>query len=69
MATKKTLTLTQMQCTTIITAIRSGFCVDRKQYQPNNRIATALTLEAISESVSAISCTCITATLSGTATA
>lgn len=46
MANKKTLTLTQEQYTTIITAIRGGFCAENRRYQPNDRIATALTLEA-----------------------
>lgn len=46
MANKKTLALTQDQYTAIIAAIHGGFCIDVRQCQPNNRIATALTLEA-----------------------
>ena len=43
---KKTVTLTDQQYIDIITAIKSGFCHAGVQYKPNERIATALTLEA-----------------------
>lgn len=43
---KKTIALTDQQYMDIITAIKSGFCHAGREYQPNDRIATALTLEA-----------------------
>ena len=43
---KRTITLTEQQYIDIITAIRGGFCHDNREYKPNDRIATALTLEA-----------------------
>lgn len=43
---KRTVALTTEQYTSIITAIKSGFCHAGRKYQPNERIATALTLEA-----------------------
>lgn len=43
---KKTITLTDQQYIDIVTAIKSGFCHAGREYQPNDRIATALTLEA-----------------------
>ena len=43
---KRTVTLTTEQYTNIITAIKSGFCHAGREYKPNERIATALTLEA-----------------------
>lgn len=43
---KRTIALTNEQYTSIITAIKSGFCYAGREYQPNDRIATALTLEA-----------------------
>ena len=43
---KKTITLTDKQYIDIITAIKSGFCHAGREYKPNERIATALTLEA-----------------------
>lgn len=43
---KKTITLSDQQYIDIITAIKSGFCYAGREYQPNDRIATALTLEA-----------------------
>lgn len=43
---KRTVALTDQQYIDIITAIKSGFCHAGREYQPNDRIATALTLEA-----------------------
>lgn len=43
---KRTIALTDQQYTSIITAIKSGFCYSGRTYAPNERIATALTLEA-----------------------
>lgn len=43
---KRTVALTDQQYTSIITAIKSGFCYSGRTYEPNERIATALTLEA-----------------------
>ena len=43
---KRTITLTEQQYIDIITAIRGGFCHAGREYNPNDRIATALTLEA-----------------------
>ena len=44
---KKTVALTEEQYKTIIEIIRSGFiCADGHDVKPNNRIATALVLEA-----------------------
>lgn len=43
---KKTIALTEQQYIDIITAIRGGFYHDGREYKPNERIATALTLEA-----------------------
>lgn len=43
---KRTIALTDQQYIDIITAIKSGFCHDGREYKPNERIATALTLEA-----------------------
>ena len=43
---KRTIALTDQQYIDIITAIKSGFCHVRREYKPNDRIATALTLEA-----------------------
>lgn len=43
---KRTITLTEQQYIDIITAIRGGFCHTGREYKPNDRIATALTLEA-----------------------
>ena len=43
---KRTVALTNEQYTSIITAIKGGFCYSGRVYQPNDRIATALTLEA-----------------------
>ncbi len=43
---KRTVTLTDQQYIDIITAIKDGFCHAGREYQPNERIATALTLEA-----------------------
>lgn len=43
---KRTVALTEQQYTSIITAIKSGFCYSGRTYAPNERIATALTLEA-----------------------
>ena len=43
---KKTVALTDQQYIDIITAIKGGFCHAGREYQPNERIATALTLEA-----------------------
>ncbi|NRT88871.1 tyrosine-type recombinase/integrase [Clostridium beijerinckii] len=46
MANKKTLALSKEQYTNIINTMRNGFEFDGKQIQSNNRIATALVLEA-----------------------
>lgn len=43
---KRTVALTDQQYIDIITAIKSGFCHAGREYKPNERIATALTLEA-----------------------
>lgn len=43
---KRTITLTDQQYIDIITAIKSGFCHNNREYKPNERIAAALTLEA-----------------------
>ena len=43
---KRTVALTEQQYIDIITAIKSGFCYAGREYKPNERIATALTLEA-----------------------
>lgn len=43
---KRTVALTEQQYIDIITAIKSGFCHAGREYKPNERIATALTLEA-----------------------
>ena len=43
---KRTTTLTEQQYVDIITVIRDGFCHNNINYKPNDRIATALTLEA-----------------------
>ncbi len=43
---KRTLTLTTQQYIDIITAIKGGFCHNNRTYKPNERIATALILEA-----------------------
>lgn len=43
---KRTVALTEKQYIDIITAIKSGFCHAGREYKPNDRIATALTLEA-----------------------
>ena len=43
---KRTVALTDQQYIDIITAIKSGFCYAGREYKPNERIATALTLEA-----------------------
>ena len=43
---KRTVALTDQQYIDIITAIKGGFCNVGREYQPNERIATALTLEA-----------------------
>ena len=43
---KRTVALTDKQYIDIITAIKSGFCHSGREYKPNERIATALTLEA-----------------------
>lgn len=43
---KRTMALTEQQYIDIITAIRGGFYHDSREYKPNDRIATALTLEA-----------------------
>lgn len=43
---KRTVTLTDKQYIDILTAIKSGFSYNGRAYQPNERIATALTLEA-----------------------
>ena len=38
---KRTIALTEEQYTSIITAIKSGFCYSGREYKPNERIATA----------------------------
>ena len=43
---KRTIALTDQQYTSIITAIKGGFCYAGRTYNPNDRIAAALTLEA-----------------------
>ena len=43
---KRTIALTDNQYINIITAIKGGFCYSGREYKPNERIATALTLEA-----------------------
>ena len=43
---KRTVALTDKQYTSIITAIKGGFSYGGRTYQPNDRIAAALTLEA-----------------------
>lgn len=43
---KRTIALTDQQYIDIITAIKSGFCHAGREYKPNERIATALALEA-----------------------
>lgn len=43
---KRTVTLTDQQYFDILTTIKNGFQYFGREYQPNNRIATALTLEA-----------------------
>ena len=43
---KRTVALRDNQYISIITAIKSGFCHAGREYKPNDRIATALTLEA-----------------------
>lgn len=43
---KRTIALTDQQYIDIITAIKSGFCHAGREYKPNERIATALTLES-----------------------
>ena len=43
---KRTVSLTDQQYIDIITAIKGGFCLADREYKPNERIATALTLEA-----------------------
>lgn len=43
---KRTIALTDQQYIDIITAIKGGFCHAGREYQPNERIAAALTLEA-----------------------
>ena len=43
---KRTIALTDQQYIDIITAIKSGFCHAVREYKPNDRISTALTLEA-----------------------
>lgn len=43
---KRTIALTDPQYIDIITTIKGGFCHAGRKYQPNDRIATALTLEA-----------------------
>lgn len=43
---KRTVTLTEQQYIDILTTIKSGFCHVDREYQPNERIAAALTLEA-----------------------
>lgn len=43
---KRTVALADQQYIDIITAIKGGFYHAGREYQPNERIATALTLEA-----------------------
>ena len=43
---KRTIALNEQQYIDIITAIKGGFCYAGREYKPNDRIATALTLEA-----------------------
>lgn len=43
---KRTVALTDQQYIDIITAIKDGFCHAGREYKPNERIATALTIEA-----------------------
>lgn len=43
---KRTVALTDQQYIDIITTIKTGFCHAGREYKPNERIATALTLEA-----------------------
>lgn len=43
---KRTVALTDQQYINIITAVKSGFCHAGREYKPNDRISTALTLEA-----------------------
>lgn len=43
---KRTVALTEQQYIDIITAVKSGFCHAGREYKSNERIATALTLEA-----------------------
>lgn len=43
---KRTVALTDQQYIDIITAVKSGFCHAGREYKSNERIATALTLEA-----------------------
>ena len=43
---KRTVALTDQQYIDIITAIKDGFCHEGREYRPNERIATVLTLEA-----------------------
>ena len=43
---KRTVALTDQQYISIITAIKCGFCYAGRDYKPNDRISTALTLEA-----------------------
>lgn len=43
---KRTIALTDQQYIDIITAVKSGFCYSGREHKPNERIATALTLEA-----------------------
>lgn len=43
---KRTITLTNQQYIDILTTIKNGFEYIGRKYQPNERIATALTLEA-----------------------
>jgi integrase len=43
---KKTIALTDQQYIDILTSIKSGFCYAGREYKSNDRIATALTLEA-----------------------
>ena len=43
---KRTVTLTNQQYMDILTTIKNGFTYSGREYQPNERIATALVLEA-----------------------
>ena len=43
---KRTVTLTNQQYIDILTTIKNGFSYAGREYQPNERIATTLTLEA-----------------------